>query len=135
MTPQWHGSSRVALAPEPVNIYEAVLIDRGDLPAQALGELRTAAQLALKYGNSLGRIDGGCNSEPVVTAAHGLCARKTHGRPTEPMQIRCDWVRKYQRPSTSAGLANVCSPSRFTCRSLKSGAGSKTNVSPSSLVK
>ena len=64
----------------------------------------------------------------------GLCP---HLRPVASLPMASRWpvVRTYHRPSTKAGDASVCSPSRFTCSSLKSGAGLSTNVSPSSLVK
>ncbi len=46
--------------PQPINAYEAFVIERGDSHVRELGEIRLAAQLGLKYENSLGRIDGSC---------------------------------------------------------------------------
>lgn len=71
-------SSRFTGLHEPINAYEAVLIDNGDHQVQELGEIRLAAQLGLKYENSFGRIEGGCSTglecepkdnEPVVQGA------------------------------------------------------------------
>ncbi len=55
-------SNRLTGLPEPINAYEAFLIEGGDRQEQELGEIRTAAQLGLKYENSFGRIDGLCAS-------------------------------------------------------------------------
>ena len=55
-------SNRFAGATEPINAYEAFLIDGGDRQAQELGEFRLAAQLGLKYENSFGRVEGACSS-------------------------------------------------------------------------
>jgi len=62
-------SNRVAAEPEPITVYEAVLIDRGDRETQEMGELRTAAQLSLRYANSLGSVEGTCISPPVPIPA------------------------------------------------------------------
>jgi VWFA-related protein len=55
-------SNRVAAGPEPISAYEAFLIDNGDRQTQELGEIRTAAQLGLRYENSFGRVAGACVS-------------------------------------------------------------------------
>jgi len=65
-------SNRVAGEPDPITVYEAVLIDRGDHQTQELGELRTAAQLSLRYQNSLGTVEGACDAPPVAIPAAGV---------------------------------------------------------------
>lgn len=65
-------SNRVAAESEPITAYEAVLIDRGDQETQELGELRTAAQLSLRYANSLGTVEGACDAPPVPIPASGV---------------------------------------------------------------
>ncbi len=64
-------STRAAAETEAITVYEAVLIDRGDRQAQELGEMRTAALLGLRFQNSLGTIEGGCDAEPTTMAAPG----------------------------------------------------------------
>jgi VWFA-related protein len=62
-------SNQVAAAVEPITVYEAVMIDRGDRETQEMGELRTAAQLTLRWANSLGTIEGSCDAQPVAIPA------------------------------------------------------------------
>ncbi len=61
-------SNRAVGEPEPINVYEAVLIDNGDRQTQEMGELRTAAQLGLRYENSFGKIEGNCPTAPGLGA-------------------------------------------------------------------
>jgi Ca-activated chloride channel homolog len=48
------------LSAESVTVYEATVIDRGDVEAAEVGELLTAESLRLKWTNRLGTVDGAC---------------------------------------------------------------------------
>ena len=63
-------SIRVDEQREPITVYEAVMIDRGDREVQEMGEIRTAAQLSLRFQNSLGSVEGDStvDNTPVVRA-------------------------------------------------------------------
>ncbi len=104
-------SSRVAAVQEPINIYEAVAIDRGDSQAQALGEILTAAQLALRYDNSIGRIEGGCSAGAVPMPAPGgrgeminSCDPKTN-EPVVQATLRSTVSQMLSRNATYVSLA------------------------------
>src|SRR5262249_25234596 len=73
------------------------------------------------------------NNTHETVAVYTVERRTAYGR--RPIAMSWLAVRKNQAPSTRAGVASVCSPSRLTRSSLNSGPAARTNVSPSSFVK